>query len=109
MKHEYRRMEIINILIVRRHTTTRELAEEFGVTTRTIRHDIQALSPSFPIYTQQGGAGGIFIGEDYKPYINTLSTVELQTLCEIYGQAEGVHKTILLQILHKYGPDKLEI
>ena len=104
-----RRMEIINILIVRRHTTTRELAEEFGVTTRTIRHDIQALSPSFPIYTQQGGAGGIFIGEDYKPYINTLSTVELHTLCEIYGQAEGVHKTILLQILHKYGPDKLEI
>lgn len=38
-----RRMEIINILIVRRHTTTRELAEEFGVTTRTIRHDIQVL------------------------------------------------------------------
>lgn len=104
-----RRMEIINILVVRRHTTTRELAEEFGVTTRTIRHDIQALSPTFPIYTQRGGAGGIFIGEDYKPYLNTLSTVELQTLCEIYGQAEGVHKKILLQILHKYGPDKLEI
>lgn len=102
-------MEIINILVVRRHTTTRELAEEFGVTTRTIRHDIQALSPTFPIYTQRGGAGGIFIGEDYKPYLNTLSTVELQTLCEIYGQAEGVHKKILLQILHKYGPDKLEI
>lgn len=109
MKREYRRMEIINILVVRRHTTTRELAEEFGVTTRTIRHDIQALSPTFPIYTQRGGAGGIFIGEDYKPYLNTLSTVELQTLCEIYGQAEGVHKKILLQILHKYGPDKLEI
>lgn len=104
-----RRMEIINILVVRRHTTTRELAEEFGVTTRTIRHDIQALSPTFPIYTQRGGAGGIFIGEDYKPYLNTLSTVELQTLCEIYGQAEGVHKKILLQIIHKYGPDKLEI
>ena len=32
-----RRMEIINILVVRRHTTARELAEEFGVTTRTIR------------------------------------------------------------------------
>ena len=44
-----RRMEIINILVVRRHTTARELAEEFGVTTRTIRNDIQALSPEFPI------------------------------------------------------------
>ena len=104
-----RRMEIVNILIVRRRTTANELAEEFGVTTRTIRNDIQALSPGFPIYTQQGGAGGIFIEEGYKPYINTLSSDELNTLCEIYRQSEGVHKKILLQILHKYGPDKLEV
>ena len=104
-----RRMEIINILVVRRHTTARELADEFGVTTRTIRNDIQALSPNFPIYTQQGGAGGIFIGDDYKPYINTLSSDELNTLCEIYRQTEGIHKKILLQIIYKYGPDKLEM
>ncbi|MBD5540092.1 MAG: HTH domain-containing protein [Lachnospiraceae bacterium] len=104
-----RRTEIMNILIIRRHTTARELAEELGVTTRTIQRDIQALSPSYPIYTQQGGAGGIFIGEDYKPYINTLSSEELKTLCEIYRQAEEIHKKILLQILRKYGPDKLEV
>ena len=104
-----RRMEIVNILIVRRRTTAKELAEEFGVTTRTIRNDIQALSPGFPIYTQQGGAGGIFIGEDYKPYINTLSSDELKILSEIYGQVEGIQKKILLQIIHKYGPDKLEM
>ena len=104
-----RRMEIINILIVRRQTTARELAEEFGVTTRTIRNDIQALSPGFPIYTQQGGAGGIFMGEHYKPYINTLSSEELETLRELCGQAEGVQKKVLLQIIHKYGPDKLEV
>ena len=104
-----RRTEIISILIVRRHTTARELAEEFGVSLRTIQYDIQALSPCYPIYTKQGGDGGIFIGEDYKPYINTLSSDELNTLCEIYRQAEGLHKKILLQILNKYGPDKLEI
>ena len=104
-----RRMEIINILIVRRRTTANELAEEFGVTTRTIRNDIQALSPGYPIYTQQGGAGGIFMGDDYKPYINTLSTDELKTLRDVYEHAEGEQKKILLQIIHKYGPDKLEI
>ena len=49
------------------------------------------------------------MGDDYKPYINTLSSDELDTLCEIYRQAEGLHKKILLQILNKYGPDKLEI
>ena len=126
-----RRMEIVNILIVRRRTTAKELAEEFGVTTRTIRNDIQlpvskcdafwwvttrtirndiqALSPGYPIYTQQGGAGGIFLGDDYRPYINTLSSDELDTLCEIYRQAEGLHKKILLQIINKYGSDKLKI
>ena len=31
-----RRMEIISILIARRQTTAKELAEEFGVTVRTI-------------------------------------------------------------------------
>ncbi len=104
-----RRTEIMNILILRRHTTARELADELGVTTRTIQRDIQALSPGFPVYTKQGGDGGIYIGDDYKPYVNTLSADELDTLCEIYRQAEGVHKKILLQILHKYGSDKLEI
>ena len=54
-----RRTEIINILIIRRRTTARELADEFGVTTRTIQKDIQALSPGYPIYTKQGGDGGI--------------------------------------------------
>ena len=104
-----RRTEIMNILILRRHTTARELAEELGVTTRTIQRDIQALSPGFPVYTKQGGDGGIYIGDEYKPYVNTLASDELDTLCEIYRQAEGVHKKILLQILNKYGPDKLEV
>ena len=104
-----RRMEIMNILIVRRHTTARELAGEFGVSTRTIERDIQALSSGFPIYTRQGGAGGIFIGENYKPYINTLSSEELAILREMYGQTDGIYKKILMQIIHKYGPDKLEL
>ena len=75
----------------------------------TIQKDIQALSPGYPIYTKQGGDGGIFIGDDYKPYVNTLSADELKTLREIYGQAEGAQKKILLQIIHKYGPDKLKL
>ena len=44
-----RRIEIINILIIRRHTTANELAQELGVSIRTIQYDIQALSPQYPI------------------------------------------------------------
>lgn len=102
-----RRIEIISILSVRHHTTAKELAAEFGVTIRTIHNDVQALSPGFPIYTKQGGDGGIFIREDYKPYSNTLTPAELNVLCELYEQAEGEHKRILLQLIRKYGPDKL--
>lgn len=109
MNTAHRRTEIINLLIVRRHTTANELAHEFGVSIRTIQYDIQALSPIYPIYTKQGENGGIFIREDYQPFVNSLSPIELQTLCELMKFAEGRQKKVLVQIIRKYGPDNLEI
>lgn len=102
------RAEIVSILLVRRRITAKELADEFNVTIRTIQNDIQALSLGFPIYTKQGGDGGIFVGENYKPYMNTLTPLELKVLQEMYELAEGIHRKILFQILCKYGPEKLE-
>ena len=52
MNTAHRRVEIINILVIRRHTTANELAQELGVSVRTIQYDIQALSPIYPIYTK---------------------------------------------------------
>ena len=104
-----RRAEIISILIVKRQVTAVELAGEFGVTVRTIENDIQALSLRYPIYTKPGVAGGVFISEHYNPYINSLTPKELQTLKEIYQVAGDRHKETLFQIIHKYGPDKLEL
>ena len=104
-----RRAEIISILMDRRRITAKELAEEFNVTVRTIQNDIQALSLGFPIYTRQGGDGGIFVGDNYKPYMNTLTPLELKVLHEMYGLADGIHKKVLFQLIRKYGPDKLEL
>lgn len=109
MNTAHRRIEIINILVIRRRTTASELAKEFGVSVRTIQYDIQALSPVYPIYTRQGENGGIFIREDYKPFVNTLSPMELRTLCELHEQTEGIHKQVLFQIICKYGPDNLAL
>lgn len=81
-----RRIEIINILIIRRHTTANELAQELGVSIRTIQYDIQALSPQYPIYTKPGENGGLFIREDYNPHINSLTPMELENLREMYEQ-----------------------
>ena len=105
MNTAHRRMEIINILILRRHVTASELAQEFGVSVRTIQYDIQALSPVYPIYTKQGENGGIFIRDDYKPYVNSLSPIELQVLQELVELTEGLHRKILIQVIQKFGPD----
>ena len=48
------RMEIISILVVSGHTTSKELAQEFGVTRRTIFHDVSVLSYGYPVYTKAG-------------------------------------------------------
>ena len=89
MDTAHRRMEIISILSVKGHITSRELAWELGVTIRTIHHDIFALTFDYPIYTKQGCNGGVFITDNYKPYTNTLTETELETLCRLYGKAEG--------------------
>ena len=109
MDTAHRRMEIISILSAKGHITSRELAWEFGVASRTILHDIAVLSFDYPIYTKPGEGGGIFIMESYKPYINTLTETELELLCRFYRKAEGKEKEILFRIIHKYGADKLEI
>lgn len=61
-----RRNEIFKTLIIRKHDTISHLAEEFGVSRRTLRRDIELLSLSKPIYTQQGRhGGGVYLMEDY--------------------------------------------
>lgn len=104
-----RRDEIVSSLIAKRRMTAAELAEKFDVTVRTIQNDIQALSLRYPIYTKPGVAGGVFMGEHYNPYVNSLTPQELRTLEEIYETAEDRHKEIILQIIHKYGPARTEL
>jgi len=103
-----RRSEIVSILIVRRSVTARELAGEFGVTMRTIQNDVQTLSTCYPIYTKQGGGGGIFIREGYNPYMNTLTEIELKVLIELRDMMDGLHREILSRVICKYGPCGLE-
>ena len=104
-----RRLEIISILVVSGHTTSKELAQEFGVTRRTILHDVSVLSYRYPVYTKQGEGGGIFIMDSYKPYNNTLTPVEQERLKKMYDAAEGEDKKILGRVLRKYGAYKLEL
>ena len=89
MDTAHRRMEIISILSARGHTTMRELAWELEVSRRTIMNDVIALSFDYPVYTKPGEGGGVFITENYKPYTNTLTQTEQETLSRLYRRAEG--------------------
>lgn len=79
-----RRHKIMMLLCKRRHETVSNLATEFGVSERTIRRDIDILSFTYPIYTQQGRyAGGIYVMNGY--YIDQLylTTAEINFLKKI--------------------------
>ena len=61
-----RRQMILEALSDRRQETVENLAAEFGVSKRTIRYDIEILGCSAPIYTVQGGGGGIRVADGWS-------------------------------------------
>lgn len=61
-----RRAAVLKVLCRRRHETIANLAEEFDVSERTIRRDVEILSYTEPIYTQSGRyGGGVYVTENY--------------------------------------------
>lgn len=76
-----RRKEIMRVLCRRRHDTISNLAEEFGVSTRTILRDIEVLSVTEPIYTQCGRyGGGVYVTDDYSMSRMYMTDQELSVL-----------------------------
>lgn len=105
-----RRIEIMRVLCRRRHETISNLAEEFGVSTRTILRDIEALSVTEPIYTQCGRyGGGIYVISDYSMTRMYMTERELavlhklskladeKTICELSIEENKLLKSIISQ------------
>ncbi len=83
-----RRDRIIKILILRRHTTVGELAEELEVSGRTIIRDIDILSTSKPIYTIGGRGGGVYIVDGYNVDRIYMKEYETRLLKKIIAETE---------------------
>ena len=60
-----RQQLIIEQLSDRRSATVPELMAQFNVSRCTILRDIEILSCSYPIFTQQGGGGGIRVADGW--------------------------------------------
>ena len=101
-----RRAEIMRILTARRCTTTTELAEALGVTTRTIRSDILALTADYPLETRQGNGGCVYLPDWYHPHRNILSNEQKQTLSQLMESANEQQAKVLRELLLEYGSPK---
>ena len=96
MKVNNRLFEIVYILMQKRKTTAKELADKFEVSTRTIYRDIETLSTAnIPIYASKGKDGGIGLLDEYVLNKTILSEEEqnqilfaLQGMIKVRGQDE---------------------
>ena len=85
-----RRIEIMRILCRRRHETISNLAEEFGVSIRTILRDIEVLSVTEPIYTQCGRyGGGVYVTDNYSMSKMYMTGEELTLLSKLLNFADS--------------------
>ena len=108
MKANERRMLILETLCARRHDTISNLAFEFNVSIRTIKYDIELLSLSYPIYTQQGGrnSGGVFISEDYYLGKRYLSTEQQELIEKLMNEVTDKDAKVLKGILDRFTPKR---
>jgi len=85
-----RAFEIIYILLNQKNTTAKELAERFGVSTRTIYRDVDTLSlAGIPVYTEKGKGGGIRLLPDF---VLSKSMLNEEEQTEILGALEGLSR-----------------
>ena len=92
--------EFVYILIDKKQVTAQEMAERFGVSTRTVYRWVDTLSISgVPIYSTKGRGGGIAISEKYALDKTVLSEEErlsivssVKALSSLSGNMKGAEK-----------------
>ncbi len=95
-----RRNEILRILRLRKFEKVENLAFEFSVSEKTIRHDILMLSLTANIYTKQGRYdGGIYYLDDTD--LSVKEKISLLHKLERYCTPD--EQAILRQIIKDYG------
>lgn len=95
-----RRRAILEVLCQRRQDTRENLAQEFGVSLRTISNDIDELSRTYPIITTRGKyGGGIKVLDGYRldrKYLNPAQQHLLKRLAKtLSGQDRDIMESIL--------------
>ena len=87
-----RQLNIIKILCRRGHETTQNLADELGVSKRTIQRDIDAISIETPIYMKKGKyEGGVYIDPSFQSDRLYFTDEESELLSRAAFVLEGIN------------------
>lgn len=101
-----RRMALLEALCLRRHDTRENLAFEFGVSKRTIEYDVQILSANYPIFSEQGKGGGIYIMEGYELHKKYLTDKQSEVLQELAVTLSEADRQVVLSVLKDFSRKK---
>ena len=90
MNQVERREAIKELLFADRNAQIQNLADRFGVSVRTIKYDIEALTCSYPIETVRGRyGGGVKLADWYHPSKKTLAPEQMALLKKLAPSLEG--------------------
>ena len=98
-----RRYAMIKELSDRRRETRENFAAEFQVSLRTIDNDLIYLSQEYPIYTDRGRGGGIYVDKDFHLNQRYLSKAQKELLLRLKDVLEGEDRRIMENILKTFG------
>lgn len=103
-----RRQMILEALSDRRFETREALAQEFGVSKRTIERDIEVLTCSAPIYTVQGGGGGIRVADGWYIGRRYLRAEQEQLLRELMDGLQPEQQKTMQSILSSFAMPRVK-
>ena len=101
-----RRHKMVEYLSARRKVTYQELAEEYGITWRTAKRDIEILTLSVPLETIRGNGGGVRVMDGWhsnRLYMNEDQKLLLIELREgLSGKDLKIMDSILTDFIVPY-------
>ena len=104
-----RRQLIIENLCRRRKDTVDRLAEEFGVSRRTIRYDLEVLQCSYPIETVKGGGGGVRVMDGYYIGMKYMTDSQTALLNKLSENLSGDELETMQSILKTFSNPKAKV
>jgi predicted DNA-binding transcriptional regulator YafY len=84
----------------------RRLADELGVSDRTIRTDISILTVDYPLETIRGNGGCVKIADWYHPNKGILSGEQQRVLYQMLEKGDAHQSKVLQELLDAYGSQK---